>query len=1231
MSPRRGKRTTLICLAVAVGILATWAAVSRERIEEVWCIWRLSSTDIETRRTAIRGLAECGGDLCVPKLLPLLEQQELLEDGIPCLGEVGVRASPAKREAIVRRLIEPGGSKEDFQLRQAALEKIARSSPDSHRALVAFLSPETTTPQSWLAAHALAAAVETLEESVADLLEEADVRTVRRFFLDLGTPSGVHWADDPQQVRMVSTLYGRNAAGMQRPLPTDILAIAEHLLEHHPDEQVRALAVSFQVVTAPRAAPQPAPRPPLAVQVRGILRSPKVTWNPKVLASAWARDPSPVVRTTCARLAGFLGHDPETLDLPALLLSVEDPGLLTEVIQARTLWTTPHVFQALELWDGLLCNWIPDAGRPPRVVLAWEPRELARLEEIIGTSRAPELRDAASLALASRYRQPGPDLAKKSPVASGLKVHEWGVWRDDQGLCVPAGKVLAELPGFVHRSAVSVTELWDARSVDQSIQVWVVTKPVIFFHTPHPQSLLVSVGFHEGRPWTYYPRATDFTLTRRSRSADSPLLRAVSSSGQSSQGSRTPIGPGRAALEDLRSPETSDSPTRVTTRDGFQPPWARRAASREGGPPGPPSVPKPSANPVRPTPDDLYDFVPWVSQEYRASRPSGMPVLRGSRLIARPMLGSVNLEWCGLRVGYDPALEGPLPVAPPDHWWSLLRKVGASPVAIRGEQERFLFYDGSVHLPAPVAVSWMDTSRRELSLRLLPFEAFPRHPARDNHGPWFATEGPSLRQLEKAPLPAVIIVRVDDTATVRGRVLEDLLPSGGERIRVPIEDLPLEGTKLEERFLAVLMELGLFRTEASSLLETWRPEFLETSGVRVLTVLPQWMVDAVLPLRVRPVPEDIARAGIVWAECRDSPVGKEGVKVAAPGWSPTPWTLPETGVRLSSEPWGPGPTLKLEGKGKILVVPLEGKAGPVSACGEARRLAFGAIEDSTYRVLLADLDRQVLQVVARIEDVQMFEPSAVSLAPDGRLVAFGYRKDGEPRGRLVDLESHHVADLGNRWPLDISSDGRRLLCAEGPWAEKGRRLVVLDRSTGRSRTVLEHDGQGLLFRDAVLSGDGTRVAFTTRVEKDHDVFLVDLEKSTIRNVSLSTGEDWEPSISPDGSRLLFRSDRDPGQGTYLRSIYVTQLEAGWLLPLTSQVDAPTTPRLLPGGRFAFLEDPADGSIILDVDTGRRHAVPTEPGASIAVDDRGSRAVVMYLAEGKIHFQVQKLHGSPGTR
>ena len=116
MSPRRGKRTTLICLAIALGILVAWAAMLRERIREVWHVQRLSSTDVETRRGAITGLAECGGDLCVPILLELLEQRTLTEEVIPCLGRVGVRASPPEREAIVRHLLQPGGTEEDFNL-----------------------------------------------------------------------------------------------------------------------------------------------------------------------------------------------------------------------------------------------------------------------------------------------------------------------------------------------------------------------------------------------------------------------------------------------------------------------------------------------------------------------------------------------------------------------------------------------------------------------------------------------------------------------------------------------------------------------------------------------------------------------------------------------------------------------------------------------------------------------------------------------------------------------------------------------------------------------------------------------------------------------------------------------------------------------------------------------------------------------------------------------------------
>src|SRR2546422_531560 len=119
--------------------------------------------------------------------------------------------------------------------------------------------------------------------------------------------------------------------------------------------------------------------------------------NAAIVKEAYLRESDPLVRRSAIRIAGFVGHSPENLDLSELLMHETDPVVLKEVVEARSFWAYPSRsdVQGPELWEGTHCPWLepgPDA-RP------WEKRELQRLLEILEADTTPSLRDAASLAV----------------------------------------------------------------------------------------------------------------------------------------------------------------------------------------------------------------------------------------------------------------------------------------------------------------------------------------------------------------------------------------------------------------------------------------------------------------------------------------------------------------------------------------------------------------------------------------------------------------------------------------------------------------------------------------------------------------------------------------------------------------------------------------------------------------------------------------------------------------
>ncbi|MEE8112681.1 MAG: hypothetical protein V3T54_08115, partial [Acidobacteriota bacterium] len=82
-------------------------------------------------------------------------------------------------------------------------------------------------------------------------------------------------------------------------------------------------------------------------------------------------------------------------------------------------------------------------------------------------------------------------------------------------------------------------------------------------------------------------------------------------------------------------------------------------------------------------------------------------------------------------------------------------------------------------------------------------------------------------------------------------------------------------------------------------------------------------------------------------------------------------------------------------------------------------------------------------------------------------------------------------------------------------------------------TVSRVTDQGGLEADPSISPDGSTVVYSSRDGGDWDIFLQRVEGGNVINLTQdSTGDDHYPSFSPDGARIAFWSDRD-GHGIYV--------------------------------------------------------------------------------------------------
>ncbi len=1128
----RDRRTVFVLGAAALTCLVVAIFVLRDQFIESWWIWKLESKDISTRVGAAQTLGERGGDRAVGALIKDLEASPWLgNSAVRALARIHPRAGPKAKVNIIQCLLqvlplsepaEPHFARPGIKAPPSVRPKSPDLEPLHDREVVQSLcglkvdqDAEIEVLLSALGDNgevkraALAAILfnwDRAEKKVARHLSSIEPEDVSKFFHGIqalcersGWP--FWWAEKPGIWPGTTVQKAGNdlAAECEKP-------------------ETRAIALSFGIF--------------------GIGLDGEPYSETRALNALAHKDRSPLVRKAAIRMAGFLGPIKGNVDLSVsdLLFEEKDPALLTEVIEARSFQASPSAISSpdsfavmkysqpglrLELWDGFLCSWLKQSTTP----LPWIDRELARLRDVLDRETDPALRDSASHALVVHDRA--------LETLPHLRVHEWGVFRDEGSISAPAEKWLEDVPRFVVRSQVSCVELWSSRYYRPSPSL----KPVIFFYSPEPARILLRVGFFRGRPWSFFPEATDYITTSHQI-------------------------PWRLPTEVRK----GGAPPPLEDGEGISPPWISLDAN-EGEPPSPTSNFHLLDTPPRGELRSRFALVPWVTPNHST---------------VEYELAGFGLEWCGLRIGYPDRLERELPAIDDASWWNHLRKVPSTTVALRGGQEKFLFYDGSVRLPSPILAAWANKDRTALSLRLRDLRSYPP--------PWNSGPPPQMHPPAEG-LPGALVIIKNPAEEARGRFL-DRLSLKGAPITVDLARLPLDGNGLWSCLKDASIGQGLTEPEAEALLATWKGEFFETPGIRLITLLPRWIYDAVLPLSIQPAPGDIVRVGLSWKECDDleefaSPA-MEGPEKIVESSAETPvtysWTsgasaLPKKpiprGTRLPSFTMDPA-------SGELKGLP-GGLYGAVLTGDGSMVICDCRSDDSKITTLyLADLKTQSYVAAVRIPEDEGALADFVA-SDDGLRIAvltelkesWGLEMIDFERGERVEVL--RATDLV-QW-LSMSGDGKKIAFRQGSeivWVDMEDRAVSRlkgpDGSTGQFLT-LSRDGSFLFF-----------IAAAASPEKERELHRADLSKRSVASLGPWDGGALYPGISADGTRALVSRAR--GFGSPVACLL--DLRTGSLRPMVKHgTDHSRMPMLSPDGAKVFYSEDEE-LWSMEVDTGQKH-------------------------------------------
>ena len=160
-----------------------------------------------------------------------------------------------------------------------------------------------------------------------------------------------------------------------------------------------------------------------------------------------------------------------------------------------------------------------------------------------------------------------------------------------------------------------------------------------------------------------------------------------------------------------------------------------------------------------------------------------------------------------------------------------------------------------------------------------------------------------------------------------------------------------------------------------------------------------------------------------------------------------------------------------------------------------------------------------------------------------------------------------------------------------PGVQRGPRIAFDDdshdvwavRADGSQRRRLTSDPAPEF--DPTWSPDGSKLAYRSEVDENAEIYVMNADGSGKRNLTRNPAEDYSPAWSPGGKRIAFASSRSG----VLNDIYVMNADGSHVRRVTRHVSADEYPTWSPNGkRLAFASDRTGHWEIFAIDLDGRH-------------------------------------------
>ena len=133
--------------------------------------------------------------------------------------------------------------------------------------------------------------------------------------------------------------------------------------------------------------------------------------------------------------------------------------------------------------------------------------------------------------------------------------------------------------------------------------------------------------------------------------------------------------------------------------------------------------------------------------------------------------------------------------------------------------------------------------------------------------------------------------------------------------------------------------------------------------------------------------------------------------------------------------------------------------------------------------------------------------------------------------------------------------------------------------------------------EASFSADGQLIAFTSFRDGDADIYVMNADGTNTRRITSAKGYDGGPFISPDGKRLIYRSDRKSND---LLQVFVNSVEGGAERQLTDNEFVNWGPYWYTDSRHIVYATSKHGHgnyeiYLMDVDSGKEERITFHEG------------------------------------